>query len=149
MSFCSCCLFLCVNSFLHQPSWRPWTKSLWFSAVWGYNRAKTECATPPKLATENWVIPSASWPVLDDRLGGEAAALQSACQIQTWLWLFLLSTIQSCGVKLGNMWPILYGLVLFYPPLLFFSLIFRSQGDSVFQAEARSLLSTCSIAADM
>lgn len=70
MSFCSCCLFLCVNSFLHQPSWRPWTKSLWFSAVWGYNRAKTECATPPKLATENWVIPSASWLVLDDRLGG-------------------------------------------------------------------------------
>lgn len=82
------------------------------------------------------------WPIGG---GGEADALQSACQIQTWPWLFLLSTIQSCGVELGNMWPILYGLVLFYPPPLFFSLIFRSQRDSVFQAEARSLLSTCSI----
>lgn len=79
------------------------------------------------------------------------AARQSACQIQTWPWLFLLSTIQFCGVELRNMWPIF--LVLFYPPAtyivpsrhlsLFFSVIFRSWGDNVFQAEPESLLPTC------
>lgn len=37
-----------------------------------------------------------------------AAARQSACQIQTWPWLFLHGTIQFCGVEMGNMWPIFF-----------------------------------------
>ncbi len=44
-----------------------------------------------------------------------AAVRQSACQIQTWPWLFLLSAIQFCGVKLGNMWPNFFFCFCFTP----------------------------------
>lgn len=50
-----------------NSTWRTWATSFWFSAVWGSIQAKMECLTPPTLTPEHWVIPSAGWPVLDDR----------------------------------------------------------------------------------
>lgn len=67
------------------------------------------------------------------------AVQQSACQMLTWpifLFCFVLTPLYTSTLPSRS-------------PSLFFSLIFRSQGDNVFQAEAKSLLSTCSPAPDM
>ena len=122
--------------------------SLWFSAVWGYMQARTECVTPPTLATENWVIPSASWLVPDDLERQPSGNLPVGFKHDR----DYSSPTQSNSVAWN--WEIMtYFFVLFDPPTyippspvptLFFSLIFRSRGGSVFKAQAESLLSTCS-----